>query len=647
MPARNVIYRHDWETVTGVQMRFEIIPAHQDDLDAPTIVTLPEELIYDFGKLQMGYDKLPIGVMDLKTLTMKFNLSALTGSTELTDLRTYLIYPLHAAQAMIGPVGGGGVPNQPIDMYTWCRLYAWVYDIGSPGYRKIFEGALRPLTTKKYVVSAGLTTDAVVSMEVQWTHIAQVVMETLRMPIICKRMLENVDPGTGNHKTTFDVIYEPTGSSMTWCVGQGLDGGNVPMCRIYTIDDWFDESFWLLQQIYQHMVRNASATFVGSNNTSGSSGHPLTNLAFFKQSHDGTTDRAGKIGGYGVIGRVWPANKTMSMSNDVAGLFVGSEDRAGEQNSFYRFAHFWDWAKVCCEGAMSKCEVRFTTTGIRVWWGRIFSAYNGMVRTISNTALLDNAIEIEEASRTLSSVQVAVPGMEGDDSADYESVRAGVENEEDRNVRLMFHTLPKLGSVSERVARGEWFWLILAQADGGALSEVSNGTGSFAKVFSLWTLWYFSRPQTGARYLTPADVPIRCHNDVEIDLGTPSGSTELRLHDSAVDWTFHQSPYWPDPSRGTLLASQRTDGYPQQVANIMLEVFGHSSMKLYRVSVLLGTAWPEDLGEIFQLGSGSANDWITPDTFLAFSSKGVLVDCQLDVNTGVMKLEILTNPILG
>ena len=636
MPERNVIYRHDWVTETGVSFRFEITPPHQDALSSPTIVTLPDDFIISFGKLDMGYDKLPIGMLEFKSLTMRFNLSALVGTADLENLRTYLLTPVHAGQALIGPVGSGGVPNEPIDLYTWCSLYV--------ASDKVFEGALRDMTTKKIVIAGAKTNDASVSLEVQWTHMAQVVMETLRTRVICKRMLENVNSGASmvGHKTVFDVIYRSGSSSTTWCAGQGLDGDNVPKCRLYTIASFFTEAFALLQQIYRKMVRVETATFdsYGSNGVSGET--PLYNMKFFKQIYDGTTDRGAALtsGSECIIGRVWPANKPESMSNDVAGLFVGSEQGGGEQNSLYRFANFWDFIKVCCEGYFTRAIIGFSGGGIRITWTALLDTGLSFI-TIGDDDILPEDVEIEDASRTLSAVKVAVPGLEGDDAADYESVRVGVENEEDRNVRLLFHTLPKLGTVNERISRGKFLMMFIA-APGGNLPEIGDSydpAGIFCKTFSLWSLYYLERPQKAGTYMAPGDIVIRCHSDVEINLRPAT-----RLHNSVYDWTLHQSPRWPDPFRGTLLSAQMIDGFPQQVANVLLEVFGNKAMRLYKIKTLATTLKPYSVGERFRLGSGNTTDWITPDTFLNFSTIGYLVGMQLDLNTGIVDAEILYVP---
>lgn len=655
------IYWVEWVRL-GVRWRLEIqLPSADPMPGSPVMYEIPRSVIAAFGDVDIGFEKALIGLQQTGVLKIRIDLEELEWTDELRALKAGILQPV------VPNVGTLDLSGESRDfacatMWTFCCDGGAGYASGSDELRNavVIQCVQRPLPRRDITIRRPGTNQARAFVDIVMVDTFRAAVETV-VPHDLARFIDNWWEARGPYSFAVDTIYRH--DAVTYLRVES-EPGNVKLRRYF-------HPLWrlyyamgrLAEQVYQAITRYPTAllSFYSSRFGPDNRSSPYVWWDFAKWDYS----RSGAPTWTLTAQDLWFCSRAY-LSDDpndtdpaklVAGVLV--QQGTGEaQQSIYRFRTAYDLLRVSCEAAgvkgLVRNHARFGSQAFRECEVAFVPVASGAAdpRVIPNGELIVSELKIEDPAALITKAKVAVPGLEGDDVSEYDSSTywgTGVENEEDENLRLLFHNCPRIGDAENvyRTYRG------LTGGDSEAFSEISGGyVGVMSKGLSPWKLYYFDTPEHEGYTMTTDDVPIRVHCTTALrygDGGADKGyggfiTTTLPLiaggHPEDVD-------RWWEELWGVYVEMYYNATMAVVLAETMAHLFGNPEQRAFPD---IGTRYSPsilsvaDIGDLVQLGdTGNASTFLRPGRtdFDHISTTAFVKAMKISIRTGRVTADLL------
>lgn len=594
---------------------------------------IPDGLFVKTGELDIGWENLPIGLQKTGRVEMELDYRQLRTESDLLDL---IENPTVTA---VGTVSLNGYSRDINGGTVWrisCNYGNSAVGSGSAALRDsiVAIGVQRQnLPGRRHKITNAGTEGVRHRMNVVLVDAVRAAAEQIIPEDIAGAMIDNVTPPRGPHSLEIDRIYYSEAEDLIYVRFEKQDQNPQIWRRYYPLSDLYDTVHGLVEQAYGILLRDSTATLGFWDEDLNSGAYPFTYWKFYEQGYRDDSVVGVQLSDAYFIGTAHLAEDSGDTTAAVGGLLVDvNEDN---QHSLFRFSNMWDVLKVSCEswGTRTRVVVMDRTTA-RVYYERLV---DGAATPIADDEL-PKEIEYEQPGRTVARAIGAIPGLEGDDLAEYRSADyhgEKVEDEEDENIRGLFHNLPRVG---DRTNVFHSYYINPPVGEDVVFRRQSIIDGDYIGVYSEditpWKLFYFADATLnldggGTKTLLTQQMPIRVSEICSMEYGTaapdeafsgggavlPTGfgvPADSREAKQIIDsWWSFMAAYNLD--------IQRNANFMQVLCEAIALVFGHNLQAVYEgVDLDLTTLIaPSEIGLGFRLGStGTASVFLAPaDTY--------------------------------
>lgn len=590
------IFRQRSLSARGVWNEIRIIPSGTSGAlwgtgVTTTYVDLPDDVqILQTGGPKVEFDKLPWGMPRTAELTIEFSLTRIAAEGPLAALKTALESPYTAGGGDfdLGTDGGGAIEGRSWETATAIMLLT---DDGTNQsvWRCKFAGMLRARPTRKGKILYPNTTAGRIHLQVSCVDIFRAATEAVKPIDLMRHIRNNLTYHTPTQGVLYDIIFKKN-DLIHARVYAGHEGGTGNFTFFWNFQALRNAINDLTQQAMRSILRNHDITFQTSND------YPHKHLGFAKQLHDGSTGRGAALSNFGDLwfsGYIDTSGGGSGWTDAFAGL-IFDDGRGSDSQSFHRFSSAYDLYALWAHASFVKVEPQQNAAGTDYWFEILKPLLNrgGTTRTLNATDFEnDKEIEFEQPGNAIKSVQYAIPGMRGEDIADKEVVSdiAGIEVEEKRPLRMLFHNLPMAGDRNENYQRGRAGTIGINHFEREPLPDITDDhiAVALAPTFPVWQLWYFDTPTVGGTALTTVEVAIRVNQEVYIDAGhgistvypTPISEWPSVNHPASYD---PETQSWYTDILDAILTVQGASGLPYSVAAEGANLFGTKTQTIYR-----------------------------------------------------------------
>jgi hypothetical protein len=685
MPENNFLFVAEWQNVKGVNFKAEIIPPGNDDLVAPTIVPVPASVVLDFGTLVYEYDKLFVGMPITPTCNLKPNLVEMRYTANLRLLYSFVTMQSDSVVFLRTPSGWATGGGEIIGEVRVGPLWVLYTDFGrrdqpnplrADGMYVIYSGVQRPLPSTKGEIKNPFTYSVMAEEEITLVHSTRAALEAVT-PAFLTAWFTKRNEFEGPFGLFFDIAYEE--SDWFYFVAQGLPVGTASatfireLAKCIKLRDIFGAVEELARQVWRGMLRQGdvgglptSFTFTSpAHGTNG--GTPLDNWTFHEQNMNNGGAEPGDVlplDDLYVRAFVYPSDKTGNPDEYIAGLL--HDDGSGDQQqSLYRFTNCWDYISKTAEAYYSKGQIIQAAAPniVQIHFNKVRANAAGP-HSIDPTVIGGTSIPYEGRGRILKGASVAVPGMEGDDLSEVPaSWYRGLDAEEIRPVKGLFHNLPKVGDTSQ-------LYLSYSAGTGPtALSknvrpEVTSRTPGYRAIihnnFSMWEVYYLrriARPPGKGGFNTTEVVPIRVHSEMELDDGD---AITLSIGDRFSWWTWgggdaeDQLKAWWESMKIDIRATQQFACLAYATAFYFASRWSNTGQVVYDgwMFPMQFGFHPSSLGELYAVGDTGDCGVFLPATIRTAANMLAhlrtdncgLVRWECDINAGDIKASFINLP---
>lgn len=660
-------YFVEWER-TGYLWRLEIqLPGPILTAGERVFYQIPADVIVAFGDVELGFEKSFIGLRRTGVLKLRVDLQALDRTEELRALRAWILRPVLADAGTMELFAGESRTFPTATMWTVCCDGGAGYAPGSENLRNsvVVQCQQRPLPALRHQVRRGVTRAARSIVDVTLVDTFRAALETVSPDDVARRLV-NAHTAVGPHAHAFDIIYRHAG--VNYLRAEREPGQPKLRRHFYGLRALYNEVEQAARSVYVAITRDALARvhlYSGLHHIGEIGGTPYDHWDFAKWDY---TRLGQPVWGLTAddlyfCGRAYLSDNHFTADPDelVGGLLVRQGNDESQQ-SLYRFRTMYDFLRVSCEAAGVKGVVwqkpilQAARRELTCYF-RPIAAGDTTPKVIPTDRFEGQDVDIDEPSSLITRAKVAIPGLEGDDKSEYDSAiywGHGIEDEEDENLRALFHNCPRIGDEKNiyQTFRG------LSLYGGGSGSEEPipevNDTyvGVMSKGLTPWKLYYFDQPHADGEDITSEEVPIRVHCTTAMAYGDAPAekgyggfiSTTLPLLTAPSSTAIDR---WWDELFGVYVDMYDNASMAAVLAETVAHVFGNPAQVGYpELTLRMGgdTVVPNDIGEQVQIGdSGTASIFLVPDaTYYDHLSTVVFpVSMTISIRTGAAKVDFL------
>lgn len=647
------VYFKEWE-LNGQRWRLEIQPPGPP-ITTEIFVEIPEEAIFDFGDVDTGFERRLFGLQ--RTSVLRVQIDAL-------ELDTPTFRPLLDAIRQPIQINVGTLPHDDIGsvtrqinagtLWTLCCDFGLGYAFGSDDLRDsiVIQAVQRPLPRQRYKVKRAGSSAARPIIELTLVDVARSAMETVLAEDVAAYIL-NTETPSGPYNVAFDVIYRDASTDLIHVRAEGQQSGPVHVWkRYYLLWELYEAIEILSAAAYKVIRRNSAAQFYAD--SEAGFGHLFDHWRFYKHDYlrfggvqPNPFDHQTNAIRY--CGTEHLATSAGDVSAPIGGILIDQYE--DNQHSLYKFDSMYDFMKVTSKAVGSAVGIRqVNRTQLILEYRRLTTgAASGLVPLEFDG---ESDIDFEDGGEIVARGKVTTPGLEGDDLAEYTSdVYWGnnVEDEEDEDVRGLWHNLPRVGD-SKNVYPTYDMGVNTQKRVIDAINGLYYGVISEGSI--PWKLYYIDNPSVedgGEVLLLDSPHPIRLHEACSMQWGP--GATEITYSGTTAGYPVITSlagnnnnaeafiALWWELLWAEFVRLHRDACIPSTLGQTLAFVFGNraqvsfpslsSSLSLY--------VNPNQIGSPLKLtASGTANEFLPPgrDFFGHISTEVNLVSLKISLKTG-------------
>jgi hypothetical protein len=468
MPV-DVAYKVDWKDPdSGWRFRLEVRPPYSNELslivppawgvssedDGGGYVDIPPEAVSTPVISESSFDALPIGMPTTPIATIEWDLTYLTGSTDLDDLRGYILDGKY----------DDGISYAVTGDYTITKdaptVYRILSDRGTPstpiaGFNCEFIGVQQVMPVNKARLGH---TPPTKKIEISAVHVGRAVLEMISIEALAAWILDHDLTDTtivaGDWERCYDAVYVAAGA--THALGSVTRGDDEErfMCRFFTEHSVGEAVQTIASELMELVLRDNLGQLVLSDYSA------LEGAWQFKhQKYDGTTGAGSVISDPGdnlvYIGAYWQDTTRTFEDAYADGELIGGAWIAQDPESFHAmenaYALMQDYVRGCLRKATWDLGVEnFMLVRLDFHAPLDGPANSGGARTIQRSGIRvasTEEVEVEFGAGVFHQHLVAVQGAEGDDLATVGvPATQSILNDQDYGVSAWWRTSPTVGN---------------------------------------------------------------------------------------------------------------------------------------------------------------------------------------------------------
>jgi hypothetical protein len=567
MPT-TVLYRKQWDEF-GEGLRLDIIPRSNAALPGGySVVTLPDDFLISWkvSGAKFPSDR-PWGLHQVPSLVVDANMLALTGSTALTDLDTYLQDPIY-------PAGGSVAIGDGSETFDTSNIWVLWSDNGTNGaaWECIFVGAQRLIPgEEEEIIGAGEAT-AIVKTTFTIAHAALYTLESIPTDWLARRAISQETP-LGPFENAFNLIYYDTVTGRVFALVESTTETDGPQeFFLYSAQDMFGQHMaYLATQVYIDLMRGAydvpTVTMKGYHTGDGGStnGSPVMVPLHFKPDY--SVDYDINADDPDPIAELYVKGVINDSSDDTT---LGGWYSVHSEKSVYQWTHCWDMFAAHCDTAKSAIyqvdpaalEFHFMPLYMDAPDGSAVSV------TLTSTDVHGAGVKRNKQKGAMKGASVECPTSGGDDKGTHPIAAKGIRSEEETTLSLaLTNQIP----LPDDIGRALLPHGVNAAVDGFPVLALTP-------TLSTNTLYFVDTPTftlVGSEVLTDDPVPILAAPQVHIYGGlsyTYSGGYDMSACTPLP--TATSATEYNDAIQGAVIAIQQNAGLPHVLANYIVEEFG-------------------------------------------------------------------------
>lgn len=653
-----------WQSAHGDSVKnwqLEITPPYTG-VGITTTLTVTEPILLSKASIAAAWDKRPISSSKSPEMKLTFDLQAMEVSSDLRDLRSYLL---------TGPFAPDAIPTP---------VFTLRCDDGAGGPLKVkYQGAQRVRPGLEVEIDGARTSDAVVTLEIETVDVVRYMLDhILAKDYKLLMSLQGYTRHSYRPTVVWDEFYTDTAGVHGRCSGS-MDGKTL-VREMFNLAGLFDTFHANAELYYKLLVQDSAATltFDSIDPTSGynSVGTPYDHIQFYKRNylksnnwlsaHAGDTPPRNALYTRDLWFTGQVGNWDGTTFTPIAGLFV---DGGENSISFFRdhVSNAWDLIAACSESAC-RMSISYDSPIDAVLRFRPIRQGNVSKITLDIMELEGTKIRLSANVGSITDAKAQVNGLAGDDMSEYTAHRQGIAKEDESSTNITFHNLPNVAETKDDVILFQYGsrTVRLTSIPYGApwkdymqLSSSSIYFVGLTTQISMWQLAYFESSLPANMWdPTPGTTPrntwafVRPHSRVQMVGDAPYGQYPVpalpvmptSLTTTQYNNLGHFVDEWWALLRGYMIVDQQKGCLPYAVVESTLKWF----CKTHMIEVEADGQYvrSSDLGELFKIDGGAhttMSDFISDSTTYLTASLDdlMLVDYEETADTGVAKLKFL------